>query len=114
VAAHYLRFQEVYGDAFLEAISSMLHLGTYDTFSHKELLEGPFRGYHNLVLLDGTGLRLNEPESYADALRNFRMLKLSDLDRENAEISFDTIEDLPEEQERFVIRGTECLSQEMW
>lgn len=75
VAAHYLRLGEAYGDAFLEAISRMLGLGTYQSRDMDILEAGPFRGYQDLVVFDNSGTRHGASEQYKSAHDEFMFLR---------------------------------------
>ncbi len=110
VAVHRLRFQEYYGDAMLEAASQILGLGTYRGLDHDTFLEGPFRGYHDLVLFDKSGHELADPKLYAEAHRQFMFLKAGGYEGKLFEQSVISLEHLPEHDRAFIYRGTDILS----
>ena len=110
VANHYLRFQEAYGDAFLEAVSMILDLGTYRAAGHGELLAGPLRGYHDLVIFDYGGKTVGAPELFDEAHAQFVLLKRGGYEGGWFEPSLQCIEDLDEEYQQFVVRGRDILA----
>lgn len=109
VAAHYLRFQEVYGDAFWEAVSMMLHLGTYRTKSTGELLNGPFRGYRDLVVFDRVADVLSSPKLYKEAHEAFLFLKSGGYKGKLFEKSTLSPQHLPAAQRKAIYRGRDIL-----
>ncbi|MCP4248141.1 MAG: hypothetical protein GY778_13940, partial [bacterium] len=111
VAAHYLRFREAYGDAFLEATAHVLRLGTYDTKETDDLMEGPFRGYRDLVVFDQGGASLSNPALYDEAHEAFLFLKSGGYKGKLFEPSMLSLEHLPEEQRQVIYRGTDILVQ---
>ncbi|MHC4090636.1 MAG: hypothetical protein ACYSVY_10245, partial [Planctomycetota bacterium] len=110
VAAHYLRFQEAYGDAFLEASSTILRLGTYRTKKVKDLLAGPFRGYRDLAVFDQSGRTLSNPTRYQEAHAAFLFLKRGGHKGKLFERSMLSLEHLPAEQREAVYRGRDILT----
>jgi len=110
VAAHYLRHQEAYGDAFLEAASRILRLGSYQTTDAGELMAGPFRGYRDLVVFDQSGSMLASPELYILAHKNFILLKSGGYRGKLFEPSLLSLEHLPADQRRVIYRGTDILA----
>jgi len=109
VANHYLRFNEIYGDAFLEAVSKIFHLGTYRAESVSQLKEGPFHGYHALVLLDGAAAAVSQPELYQHAVDLLALLKEGGYTGGLFEPSMKTLEDLPDEVRSLILRGPDIL-----
>lgn len=113
-ANHYLRYQEAYGDAFHEAISQMLDLGTYQARSNSELLKGPFRGYHDLVMFDRGSPGMIDQEVVDAALSDFQVLKLGGRSDGLFGPSLKTVEDLPASFREFVVRGRDVLQRAEW
>ncbi|MCH7813168.1 MAG: hypothetical protein IID40_04015 [Planctomycetes bacterium] len=111
VAVHYLRFREAYGDAFLEAAARLLRLGTYLTKETDELMEGPFRGYRDLVVFDQGGTSISNPAIYDEAHQAFLFLKSGGYKGKLFERSMLTLEHLPEKQRRLIYRGRDILVQ---
>jgi hypothetical protein len=109
-ANHFLRFQEAYGDAFLEAVSRILGLGTYRPADHEQMLDAPLRGYHDLALLSLDSNPLAEPAAFEQAQESFLLLKGGGRKGAWFEESLVTIEDLPPSFRQFVIRGREILA----
>ncbi|HOA74917.1 MAG TPA: hypothetical protein PL151_03890 [Phycisphaerae bacterium] len=109
-ANHFLRFQEAYGDAFLEAVSRILGLGTYRPANHEQMLRAPLRGYHDLALLSRESHLLAEPALFTQAQEAFVLLKNGGRQGGWFEESLTTIEDLPPSIRPFVIRGREILA----
>ncbi len=109
VANHYLRLQEAYGDAFLEAVSVILKLGTYRATRHDQLLAGPFRGYHDLVIFDASASALAEPDLSRSAHDDFLLLKQGGYSGGLFGPSLECIEDLAREYRSFVVRGRAVL-----
>ena len=110
VAAHYLRFQEAYGDAFLEAVSSILHLGTYRSKDVCDLTAGPLRGYRDLVLFDQSGSMAADPDLYADAHEMFLFLKAGGYKGRLFEKSTVALEHLPKDVRAVIYRGRDILA----
>jgi len=111
VANHYMRFNEAYGDAFLEAISIMMGLGTYRGTNHKRLLAAPFRGYRDFVVFDTAAGALTEPELHREAHEQFKTLLRGGYKGGLFQPSFEYIEDLSKPHRKFVIRGRDILAQ---
>lgn len=109
VANHFMRFQESYGDAFLEAVSRIFELGTYRPVRHGDMLDAPLRGYHDLVVLSIASNPMAEPARFEQARELFALLKRGGEKGGLFEPSMVTIEDLPAEFRPFVIRGREIL-----
>jgi hypothetical protein len=108
VANHYLRLMEVYGDAFLEAVSILLDLNTYRGTEYEELTCGPFRGYRDLVIFDQS--TLSDPDLAQSALEEFLLLKAGGYKGKLFESSLLTLEDMKKEHSRFVFRGTNIIN----
>jgi hypothetical protein len=109
VANHYMRIHEIYGDAFLEAVSTILHLGTYQPEDREQLKDGPFRGYHNLVVFDRGGNVMADEDLFVEAHEQFLLLKEGGREGKLFEPSFETIQDMPDECQQLVTRGQEIL-----
>jgi len=109
VANHYMRIMEIYGDAFLEAVSRILHLGTYASKKHSDLLTGPFRGYHNLVIFSSGFARLADPETYDEAHQQFLLIKKGGRKSSLFGNSMECIEDMDKKYRRYVIRGKDIV-----
>ncbi len=110
VAAHYLRFKEVYGDAFLEAVSKILKLGTYATTEERTLEAGPFRGYLDLVVFNQGADTLSNPARYEAAHQAFLFLKKGGHKGKLFERSMLSLEHLPDDQRTAVYRDRDILA----
>ena len=110
VAAHYLRFQEAYGDAFLEAVSSVLHLGTYRSKSVSDVIAGPLRGYRDLVVFDQSGSIVSNPKLYEEAHGQFLFLKAGGYKGRLFEKSTVALKHLPDDQRSVIYRGRDILA----
>jgi hypothetical protein len=110
VAAHYLRFREAYGDAFLEAVSTVLRLGTYASKKPSDLLAGPLRGCRNLVVFDRSASRASNPRLYDEAHDAFLFLKSGGYKGRLFEPSMLSLEHLPDEQRTLIYRGRDVLT----
>lgn len=108
-AAHLLRFQQVFGDAVLEAISSELNLGSYRLERKDTLLNGPLHGMRDLVVFDLGATSDAEPEEVEYAHADFTLLKSGGYTGKWFERSFDGIEDVPNDHRQFMIVGKEIL-----
>lgn len=109
-AAHLLRFQQVCGDAVLEAISSELNLGSYRLEKKSALLDGPLHGMRDLVVFDRGAMTNAEPEEVEYAHADFTLLKAGGYTGKWFERSFDGIEDVPGNHRRYMIVGKEILA----
>jgi len=109
VANHYLRFQEVYGDAFMEAVSVLMNLGTYRADSRSDLERTPFRSYRDLVVFDRLTEDLANGEPYQAAHDQFMLLKQGGYKGELFQKSFQHLEDLAPAHRKYVTRGVEIL-----
>jgi len=114
VANHCLRFQEVYGDAFLEAVSQLLELGSYRAKDHDHLLAGPFRGGHDLVIFDHAAAALASPEKVEEAYDLFALLKRGGYQGGWFEPSLVCIEDLDKQYQKLIVRGRDILEYTNW
>lgn len=114
VASHYLRLNETYGDQFLEAVSFILGLGSYNVRTHKELLESPFRGYRDVVVFDAHEGEIANPDVHRDALDLFTHLRNGGRKGKLGKPSMLCIEDMPPEYRRMVARGREILRRDDW
>ena len=109
VANHYLRFNEVYGDAFLEAVSHIFSLGTYRAQNAAQLRDGPFRGYHEIVLLDGAAASVSQPDRYQRTVDLLALLKEGGYRGRLFEPSMQTLGDLPSDIRSLIFRGRDIL-----
>ncbi|MBX3395185.1 MAG: hypothetical protein KF841_07435 [Phycisphaerae bacterium] len=109
-AIHFLRFREAYGDSFLEAVSTILKLGTYRSTDNHILTTGPLRGYRDLVLFDQSGSIHSDPELYKAAYDSFLFLKDGGYVGRMFEKSRVELEDLPKSHRALMFRGEEILS----
>ena len=113
-ANHYLRLNETYGDQFLEAVSFLLGLGSYNVRKNKELLESPFRGYRDVVVFDAHEGEIANPDLHRDALDLFTLLRNGGRKGKLGKPSQLCIEDMPSEYRRMVTRGREILHRDDW
>lgn len=114
VAAHYLRLAEACGDAFLEAISRMLGLGTYQSRDQVILESGPFRGYQDLVVFDNSGTRHGSEQEYQAARETFLFLRSGGREgRGLFEKSFVGLDDMDEDQRKLIYLGPDILADMM-
>lgn len=109
VAAHYLRFQAAYGDAVLEAIFSILKLGTYRSKDPKTLEASLFRGYRDLVAFDNSGARVSDPDRFRAAHDDFLLLKRGGYRGKMFEKSMLSLEDLRPHYRSLIYRGPDIL-----
>lgn len=109
-AAHLLRYQQVFGDAVLEAISSELNLGSYRLERKAELLKGPLSGMRDLVVFDRSASTQAEPEEVQYAHADFMLLKAGGYTGRWFERSFDGLEDVSPQNRRYMIVGKEILT----
>lgn len=110
VANHFLRRSEAYGDAFMEAVSGVLALGTYASTSESELGKGPLRGYRDLVVFDRSGRAENAgAEDIERAHARFLTIRSGGYKGAMFEPSLQVIEDLSSEERSFVVRGGELF-----
>lgn len=114
VAIHYMRFQECYGDAFLEAASLLMGTGTYRAESVKQLKRSPLDCYQDLVVYNRSGKALAEPQTFEEGLEQFIILKHGGYGGGLFEKSLKTLEDLPKEYRQFAIRGREIVEAVDW
>ncbi|MBK8269973.1 MAG: hypothetical protein IPK83_17415 [Planctomycetes bacterium] len=108
-AIHFLRFREAYGDSFLEAISTILKLGTYRSTDNDELTAGALGGYRNLVLFDQSGSVHSDPELYKNAHHSFLFLKDGGYVGKLFEKSRVELEDLPKQHRELIYRGEDII-----
>jgi len=109
VANHFLRLGEAYGDAFLEAVSNILGLGTYRATKRSILEKGPLRGYADLVVFDRGGGAVASGAAFEAAHELFMTLKDGGIAGGLFEPSLTTLEDLDPESRAFIIRGADIL-----
>ena len=111
VAAHYLRLGEAYGDAFLEAISRLLGLGTYQSRDQDILEAGPFRGYQDLVVFDNSGTRHGASEQYQSAHDEFLFLRSGGRDgRGLFDRSRVSLDDMSDANRKLVYLGPDIIA----
>lgn len=111
VAAHYLRLGEAFGDAFLEAISRMLGLGTYQSREKDVLESGPFRGYQDLVVFDNSGTRNGAIEQYKAAHEEFLFLRSGGREgRGLFEKSYVSLDDLDDANRKLIYLGPDIIT----
>ena len=108
-ASHFLRFDEAYGDSFLEAVSMILGLGTYRAMDHDQLMAGPLRSYHDLVVFDRSGGALAEEAGFKRAHDKFMLLKQGGYKGKLFEPSCEALEHLDTADRDYVIRGRNVL-----
>lgn len=108
-AIHVLRFREAYGDSFLEAISTILRLGSYRETDNGELKEGPLSGYRDLIVFDQSGSQHADPELYKNAFDSFLFLKDGGYVGKMFEKSRVELEDLPKSYRELMYRGVDIL-----
>lgn len=110
VANHFMRQSQAYGDAFLEAVSSILGLGTYRGEKESDLERGPFRGYRDLVVFDRSGWASESvPEVRDRAHDKFMTLKSGGYKGALFQPSLLTVEDMDRESRNFVLRSEDVL-----
>lgn len=111
VAAHYLRLVEAFGDAFLEAISRMMGLGTYQSRDEDVLKAGPFRGYQDLVVFDNSGTRNGAAERYREAHDRFLFLRSGGRDGKGLFAkSFISVDDMEPANRKLVYLGPDIIA----
>lgn len=108
-AIHFLRFREVYGDAFMEAISNIVGTGTYRSDSIKVYLDMPLHSYRDLVVFTRGGKAIAHDREYEEAHKNFLLLKSGGIKGGLFEPSYQTLEHMNEVDRSFVVRGKEIL-----
>lgn len=109
VAAHLLRVQEAYGDAFLEAISNLLELGSYRLDREALLRHGPLKGMRRLVVFDLGGSNQAAPELVESAHADFMLLKQGGYRGKLFERSLVGLEQMSKQHRRFAVKGDEVL-----
>ncbi len=109
VGAHYLRMEELYGDAFLEAVAMILGLGSYNTLDYGKVKHGPFHGYERLVMFDRDASTYVSADLIIDAHENFLLLRRGGLKGEMFKSGYEYVENMPKELRRFVIVGKDIL-----
>ncbi len=110
VAIHFLRTQEACGDAFLEATSNILGLGTYRN-ERKRILNTPLHSYRDLVIFARGGRRHSDPEAYEAACDDFLLLKDGGYRGKLFEPSFLGLEHMAKDRRKFVRHGPEILEE---
>lgn len=109
VANHFLRRVEAYGDAFLEAVSNILGLGSYRAMKESDLDKGPFHGYKELVLFDrGAGAQY-KPGPSNQTHQRFLTLRAGGIKGELFEPSLMVLEDLHSDERGYIIRGEDIV-----
>lgn len=110
VANHFLRQSEAYGDAFMEAVSAILRLGTYRSLKKSELEKGPLRGYQDLVVFDFSGKAEDvRPQMRDNAHEQFIILRNGGYKGALFQPSMQVMEDLSAEERALVLRGGDLL-----
>lgn len=109
-ANHFLRFEETYGDAFMEAVSMILGLGTYTATDRETLEQGPFRGYSELTVFDNSATALAAPQTWKAAHQNFLHLKAGGHKGKLFKPSLEYLEHVPPQERKFITRGTEIVT----
>ncbi len=109
VANHFLRIEEVYGDAFLEAVSLLCGLGTYHSTELERVSTGPFDGYADLVVFDNSTELHADPALTRRAHEDFLLLRSGGFEGGLFEPSFVTLSDLTDAARTYVVRGAEIL-----
>lgn len=105
-ANHFLRQGEAYGDAFMEAVASILGLGSYRPTKRAELEKGPLRGYQDLVIFDRSGQAEEaDAEIREQAHEKFITLRNGGYKAPLFQPSMMVMEDLSRLERKFVIRG---------
>ncbi len=108
-AIHFLRLREAYGDAFLEAISSLLKLGTYRSTDNGVLTKSTMRGYRDLVVFDQSGSMHSDPELYKRAFDDFLFLKDGGYVGRMFEPSRVEVKHLPKAHRELIYRGEDII-----
>ncbi|MCG3128686.1 MAG: hypothetical protein CHACPFDD_03576 [Phycisphaerae bacterium] len=109
VAAHLMRIQEAYGDAFLEAISNLLELGSYRLDRETLVRHGPLKGMRRLVVFDLGGSNQAAPELVDSAHDEFVLLKRGGYRGKLFEPSLVGLEHMSKQHRRFAVKGDEVL-----
>ena len=110
VAAHYLRLNEAYGDAFLEAISRMLGTGSYTSNDKDEQERAPFRGFQDLVVFDNAGGVDTVSPIYKGAREEFLFLRGGGYEGKGMfEQSRLAISDMADKHRPYVFLGSDIL-----
>ncbi|MFN0137629.1 MAG: hypothetical protein ACKVS9_16110 [Phycisphaerae bacterium] len=111
-AAHLLRAKQAYGDAFLEAISDILALGSY-RLERPDLVKGAaLEGRQRLVVFNLGGENASQPEIVEQAHGDFMLLKSGGFKGKLFEPSFLGLEDMAKDRRALVIYGKEALAYE--
>jgi hypothetical protein len=109
VGAHYLRMEQLYGDAFLEAIAMILGLGSYETLDYSEIKDSPFRGYERLVMFNRNASSYLPSTVINEAHEDFLLLRRGGVEGNMFKKGFEYVENMPKDFKRFVIVGKEIL-----
>jgi hypothetical protein len=104
-----MRIEEIFGDAFLEAVSVLLGLGTYRSLDYEQVIAGPFHGYENLVLFDEQSAQVGRNEACRQAHEHFLLLRGGGYRGGLFKPSLEYIEHLDAADRDYLIRGTEIL-----
>lgn len=110
-ANHFLRFGEAYGDAFLEAVSIILDLGTYRALENAPFEAGPLRSYRDLVIFDRGGRTIADGPRLDEAHEQFKLLRSGGYKGKLFQPSMLTLEDMDPQHRTFVIHGTDAIQQ---
>lgn len=109
VAAHLLRFENAYGDAFLEGVSAVLQLGSYRLDKAEMVEESFLKGRTRLAIFNQGGELAAAPERVEAAHADFLLLKRGGYKGRLFERSFLGVNDMSDAHRQFVIVGTEAL-----
>ena len=109
VASHFMRTEEVFGDAFLEAIAMILDLPTYQSFSYSDVTSKAFRGYRDLVIFDNSTAAFSLNGDAKEAHDHFILLRNGGYKGRLFEPSLEYLEDLDDADEVYIIRGADIL-----
>lgn len=109
VALHFLRMNEAFGDAFLEAASIFLGLNTYQSLKYDAVTAGPFRGYTDFVFFDASAAAYADPTITQAAHDDFLLLRSGGYKGTLFEPSLEFIEQLSPNHRAYVVRGREVL-----
>ena len=104
-----MRTEEVFGDAFLEAIAMILDLPTYQSFSYSEVTGKVFRGYRDLVIFDNSTAAFSLNGDAKEAHDHFILLRNGGYKGKLFEPSLEYLEDLDDADEMYIIRGADIL-----
>lgn len=110
VALHFMRSEEMFGDAFLEAMALVLGLGAYASLDYDYIKSGPFNGYEDLVVFDRSPADHAQDSVIASAHEHFLFLRSGGYRGRLFEKSDEFLSHMPAAERDMVIRGTEILT----